>query len=74
MLANLRQSCSKHLPSNPSCHSVVDAYAEWCGPCHALEGALRTFKTECNDDLLLYATVSALSCMVMGKVHTDLTP
>jgi thiol-disulfide isomerase/thioredoxin len=38
--------------------SVVDAYAEWCGPTASIVSVFRKIKNELGDDLLKFITVS----------------
>jgi thiol-disulfide isomerase/thioredoxin len=42
---------------NSSDRAVVDTYAEWCGPCKAVQSLFRRIKTDLGDGLLSFATV-----------------
>lgn len=37
---------------------VVDAYADWCGPCRAVQSLFRRIKTDLGDKLLSFATAN----------------
>jgi len=51
--------------------SVVDVYQEWCGPCKAMISNFKRIKNEVGDDLLHFAVVCNLVCILLCHYITE---